>query len=90
MWKMLICVGNPEVADYVEQSILKRQHAVGVFLDIKSALDSISPIHIYNSLIKFGADPDMALWYKNYLLHRNVIFELEGIKITKSIAIRFP
>ena len=79
-----------EVCDYVEKHIYKKQFCVGVFLDIRSAFDSIQPLHIYKSLVRFGADEDMAKWYYRYLVHRNVIYSLDGCKVIKSIAVGFP
>ena len=56
-----------EVSNEIESFIFKRQYCLSVFLDIRGAFDNISPDHIYNSLVKFKADADMALWYRAYL-----------------------
>ena len=44
-----------EVKDMIEGYVYKKKHCIGVFLDIKSAFDTIDPAHIHRSLLKFGA-----------------------------------
>ena len=49
--------------DYIERCLFRRQHCIGVFLDISSAYDSINIQHIRESLYKHGADVDLVEWY---------------------------
>ena len=56
--------------NYIEKFIMKRQHCVGVFLDISAAFDSIRPNHVRQALLNHGGDPVMVQWYYNYITHR--------------------
>ena len=76
--------------DYVERHILKRQHCLGVFLDISSAFDSISASHIRQSLLKHGGDPEMVQWYYNYISHRDIEVEMHGQRAALSTGVGFP
>ena len=79
-----------EVTDEIEKFICNKKACLGVFLDIKSAFDSINPQHVHRALIKFGADVRLAGWYRDYLLHRNLFFTLEGVTICVLIGVGFP
>ena len=78
------------VVNYIEKHIYTGQHAIGVFLDIQAAFDTISPEKIKTELLKYGADEDMAKWYYNYITHRNMHLTINGVtkKITTSMG--FP
>ena len=71
-----------EVTDMIEGYIHKKKHCIGDFLDIKSAFDTIDPMHIHRSLLKFGAEVDMADWYLGYLRGRKVVCSLPGCTLT--------
>ena len=45
--------------NYIEKYLMKNQYALGIFLDISSAFDSISPEHVQRCLLDHGRDPDM-------------------------------
>ena len=47
------------MTNYIEEFIMQKKHCVGVFLDIKSAFDSISPDHIRSELLRYGGDINM-------------------------------
>ena len=79
-----------ELIDHVEMHVLKKKYCLGVFLDIRGAFDNIKPECVHQSLLKLGADKDMAEWYLAFLKHRNVTFELNGCSVRRSIAIGFP
>ena len=55
--------------NYIEKFVFKKQYALGVFLDISSAFDSIRPSHIRQSLLDHGGDRDLVEWYYGYLIH---------------------
>ena len=76
--------------NYIEKFVFKNQYALGVFLDISSAFDTIRPDHIKNSLIKHGGDPDLVSWYHGYLTRRDLHFELHGYKLKRTTAMGFP
>ena len=69
---------------------MKKQHCVGVFLDISSAFDSISPGHVRKSLLKHGGEPEMVQWYHNYITHRDIEIELHGENAAFSTGVGFP
>ena len=79
-----------ELTDYIEMHLLKKRQCLGVFLDIKGAFDNIKPTAIYDSLLAFGADRNLADWYLDYLQQRNLFFTLDGHTVAKSIGIGFP
>ena len=66
--------------NYIESFLFKNEYAVGVFLDISSAFDSICPEHIKRSLLNHGGDRDLVEWYYRYLKHRDLQFSLHGTK----------
>ena len=45
--------------NYIESFVMKHQYALGIFLDISSAFDSIDPDHIRSSLHLHGGEEDM-------------------------------
>ena len=79
-----------EVVDEIEKHIFKRKRTLAVFLDIKSAFDSISPEHIHRCLINHRAPLMLVDWYYNYITTRNVTLEMQDSKIKASIGIGFP
>ena len=76
--------------NYIESFIMKKQHCVGVFLDISSAFDSIRPGHVRQSLLKHGGDPEMVQWYFNYITHRDIEITMHDILRVFSTGIGFP
>ena len=67
--------------NYIESFVFKKQFALGIFLDISSAFDSICPVHIRNALLE---------WYYDYLVHRDMNFELHGETYRRSNGTGFP
>ena len=49
----------------MEKHFHSGNEVLGVFLDLQNAFDTISPEHIKSSLLKHGADNDMAEPYYN-------------------------
>ena len=76
--------------DYIEKYIMRKQHCVGVFLDISSAFDSIRPNHVRRALLDHGGHPEMVQWYHNYITHRNIQVTMHGETVTFSTGIGFP
>ena len=75
---------------YVEEHILRRKHVVGVSLDIQAAFDSIYPHKVKEALLRHGGDKAMVNWYYNYLIHRNLHFDMAGCKRSITTRIGFP
>ena len=76
--------------NYIEKFIMKKQHCVGVFLDISAAFDSIKPGHVRQALLKHGGDPEMVQWYYNYITHRDIDIDMHGERKTFSTGLGFP
>ena len=74
----------------IEKSIHKKQHCVGLFLDIQAAFDTISPNYIKECLIKKQIDNDAAEWYYDYITHRNLNTDITGHEGKVSINMGFP
>ena len=77
-------------ADYIEEFLFKKQHCLGVFLDISSAFDSISIDHIRTTLLAHNGTPDMVEWYYSYLGRRYLEVELHGERVNLTTATGFP
>ena len=76
--------------NYIEKFLFKNQYALGVFLDIGSAFDSISPEHVRRCLLDHGGEKNLVEWYYDYLKHRDLHFELHGESTIRSNSIGFP
>ena len=76
--------------NYIEKHLNQGNEVLGVFLDIQAAFDTICPKHIRASLLKHGADKDLAEWYYNYITHRNLTTSIGGFTYSVSIGIGFP
>ena len=51
--------------NYLDKYAMQRKTALGVFLDIIAAFDSIQPKHIRDQLLIHGGDEDGVEWYYN-------------------------
>ena len=69
---------------------MKKQHCVGVFLDISSAFDSVQATHIRRALLDHGGEPEMVEWYYNYISHRNIEISMHGESASFSTGVEFP
>ena len=69
-----------KVIDTIEKGMMKRQFAVGCFLDISSAFDRLDAKKATQALRRRGIDEYLVDWYGDYLRHRYAIVELKGIK----------
>ena len=67
-----------KTVNYIEKHINSGREVLGVFLDIQAAFDTICPKHIKVSLLKHGADPDLAEFYYNYITHRHLTTTIGG------------
>ena len=76
--------------NYIEKHILKKQHCVGVFLDISAAFDTIKPSHVRQALLKHGGDEEMVQWYFNYITHRDIEIEMHDVIRAFTTGVGFP
>ena len=79
-----------EVTNEIEKHIFSKKRTLGVFLDIKSAFDTISPDHIRRSLLNHRAPLLLVDWYFNYITNRNIIVDLQDVSVKASIDVGFP
>ena len=79
-----------QTVNYIEKHINNGEDVLGVFFDIQAAFDTICPKHIKNSLLKHGADGDIAEWYYKYITHRNLTTTIGGHTYKITVGIRFP
>ena len=76
--------------DYIEKFVFRNQHCLGLFLDIKSAYDSMDVEQIRSSLYLHGGDDDLVEWYYSYLLSRVLRLELHGDSVSLKATTGFP
>ena len=69
-----------KVLDTIEKGMMKRQFAVGCFVDIASEFDKLNAEKATQALRRRGIDSYIVDWYGDYLRHRYAIVELKGIK----------
>ena len=67
----------------IEQSLIRTQYTLGIFLDIQGAFDNVSTPSIINGLIKRKIDPKIIEWYSHYLRTRTIQAEYKHICIKK-------
>jgi hypothetical protein len=78
------------MTNYIESFVLRKQSCVGVFLDIRSAFDSITPKQIKTQLLAHGGDEKLVNWYNGYIEQRDLFFEIQNARISVSTGIGFP
>ena len=79
-----------KTVNVIENLMNQRKYCIGLFLDIQGAFDTISPLHIKQTLKQQGGHVGMINWYYNYLTHRNLLADIGGYKGEVSINIGFP
>ena len=75
-----------KTVNYIEKHINSGRE---VFLDIQAAFDTMCPKHIKASLLKHGADPDLAEFYYNYITNRHLTTTIGGYTHTITVGIGF-
>ena len=68
-----------DTVDYLESEVLRKGHAVGVFLDIEGAFDNLLPEGVIRSLRKRQAPEKLVEWFSRYLSTRDVNIDYKGI-----------
>ena len=79
-----------KTVNYIEKHINSGREVLGVFLDIPAAFDTICREHIKSSLLKHGADEDLAEFYYNYITNRHLTTTIGGYTHTITVGIGFP
>ena len=65
--------------DYIERNIYNNKFVIAIFLDIQAAFDTIKPALMKEKPIELGGDSIMVNWYFNYITHRKINVEIQGI-----------
>ena len=78
------------MTSYIEKHLMKRRHCVAIFLDITAAFDSICPDHVRRRLLEVGGDPELVMWYYEYMKDRRLNFEINGHKTRAKADRGFP
>ena len=78
------------VVNYKEKYIYSGQHAIGVFLDIQEAFNTIDPDKVKTSLIQHRGEQNMVQWYYYYIKHRNLHINAKVHKKLLSTDTGFP
>ena len=76
--------------NYIEKFIFRNKHCLGLFLDIKSAYDSMDIDHIRTSLYLHGGEDDLVEWYYNYLSTRVLRLDIHGDVLALRATTGFP
>lgn len=76
--------------DYIESHLFHGNVCVGVFLDIKSAYDSMDVGQIKSLLLFHGGDDDLVEGYYHYLKNRILEVELHSQIVYCHTAVGFP
>ena len=79
-----------ETTNYIEKHMAKNEDVIGVFLNIQSAFDTITPTSIKEALLKHNLDDKLVGWYYTFLTHRHLITEHNGVTYEDNIGIGFP
>ena len=78
------------MTNYIESFVLRKQSCVGIFLDIRSAFDSITPKQIKTQLLAHGGDEKLVKWYNGYIEQRDLFFDIQNTRISVSTGVGFP
>ena len=76
--------------NYIEKHLFCGNICVGVFLDIKSAYDSMDVDQIRSSLLLHGGDDDIVEWYYHYLKNRILEIEMHSQTVYYHTDVGFP
>ena len=63
---------------------------LSIYLDIQAAFDTIEPTHIRDALQRKGIKQEITDWYYNYITHRNIEININGIEVKRTIKTGFP
>ena len=71
------------MTEYIEEAIVGRKYALGVFLDIQGAFDNL-PIESMVQGMRDKGFPELTIsWYRHFLENRRVTIKYKGAQITR-------
>ncbi|MEL6358425.1 MAG: reverse transcriptase domain-containing protein [Bacteroidota bacterium] len=74
----------------IEGQIHKGKKCLGVFLDISSAFNTITPKHVKETLYSHGGEKHLVRWYYHYMKSRRIHINLHGAEESYQIDTGFP
>jgi hypothetical protein len=74
-----------EAVDKIESGILTKKYALGIFLDISGAFNSLSFNAATNAMRRRGFPEHITKWYEHFLHHQVSTFELDGKFYTREL-----
>jgi hypothetical protein len=74
-----------EVVNRIESSIYRGKFSLCVFLDIKGAFDNVKTTSIIRGMESKDISPEIIAWYKQYLLNRSIVTDVQGIKVSRTV-----
>lgn len=78
------------MVNYIEKFLFRNKHCLGLFLDIKSAYDSMCVDHIRSSLLLHGGEDDLVEWYYGYLTSRVLRLDIHNEELSLRATTGFP
>jgi hypothetical protein len=79
-----------EAVDKIESGILTKKYALGIFLDIAGAFNSLSINAATNAMRRRGFPEHITNWYKHFLHHQVSTLELDGKFYTRELKTGTP
>ena len=73
------------LVDLIESAILRKQYAIGVFLDIQGAFDNLDLDKAVQGMEKHSFPTPVVQWYAHYLRGRTVEADVKGVKATRRL-----
>ena len=73
------------VYDYVTTSLLNKQAAIGIYLDLKKAFDTVHHEILLRKLVKYGISNDSLKIFKSYLSNRSQSTRLECFDVSSGL-----
>jgi hypothetical protein len=74
-----------KMVDKIERAVVKQEYALGVFLDIQGAFNSISPEALMRGMEAHNVDKAVQNWYRHYLRHRICEAEAGGVTVVREV-----
>ena len=76
--------------NYIEKFNKRNDHCLAVFLDITAAFDTITPLHIKQTLLNKEVDHNLVNWYYKYITKRHLTLKSDNYEIKTCVDTGFP
>ena len=71
--------------DKIERALFRGEYAIGIFLDIKGAFDSIKTTSVIDSMKRHSIPQYICKWYEQYLTNRFANVEVGGFSVSAKL-----